>query len=645
MEKKQLIKGLNPPQKEAVLRSYKTPTLVLAGAGSGKTSVLTKRIAYILSKNVKPRNVLAVTFTTKAAKEMKERVAKLVGKDKASKIALGTFHSLAVRWLHQFHAEAGLKKNWTIFDTEDTNSIIKEVLTDLGYDSSKQNVFTHRSAISNAKNDMLTPSQYLKHDSAHASVAAVYKRYQERLTRQNAVDFDDLIMKTVLLLENDPYVRAKFQSQYKYVMCDEMQDTNEAQYRLIKLIVGDVDITKNNLFCVGDDFQGIYGWRGANISNILEFNKDFPTAKIIKLEQNYRSTQNVVEIGNAIIKNNKSQADKVCFSTAEEGSKAKVYTAYNDDEEARFIAEEIEELVSTHGYKHEDVAILYRTNVQSRLLEDHLLRRQIPYNIVSGFSFYERKEIRDIMAWLHLSVNPDNDIACKRILSSTENIGKTSVQNIMDRQGSYSLFETLYNVKLKTSKANASLMVLVSTVSELARIYELGHEYTMTPISDMIEVVLEHTHYIDKLIADGTEESQRRIDNIRELQKIAKGYEEDNQDVTLQDFLDQIALQSKADDLDGDKVQMMTLHTSKGLEYPVIFLIGMEEGLFPHQNSMGEEEQLAEERRLMYVGVTRAKKLLYLTHAMKRMDWSRNYNLQNPSRFLDEIPDSLKERV
>ncbi len=646
METKELIRGLNPPQKEAVLRSYKRPTIVLAGAGSGKTSVLTKRIAYILNKGVSPQNVLAVTFTNKAAKEMKERISHIVGAKKASRLAIGTFHSLAVRWLHQYHSEAGLKKNWTIFDTDDTNSIIKDILTNLGLDNSKSSVFTYKAIISNAKNDMVGPTQYARNAQPDQRTnAKVYAAYQDALGRQNAVDFDDLIMKTVIMLERDPAIRAKFQNKYKYIMCDEFQDTNECQYRMIKAIVGDIDITRNNLFVVGDDFQGIYGWRGANINNILEFTTSYPTAKVIKLEQNYRSTQTVVDLGNAIIKNNTKQASKVCFSASEVGEKAKLFTANTDEEEARFIAEEIDNLVTFNGYNYGDFAILYRTNVQSRLLEDQFIRRKVPYNMVSGFSFYERKEIKDILAWLQLSVNPDNDMACRRILTMTDGVGKTSVQNIINAQGADSMFSTLYRMKLKTTKANAAIQMLITTISELAELYEVGHEVTDTPITEMLDLIFYHTGYIDKLAQEGTEEASRRIDNIRELQKIARGYEEDTKDVNLQDFLDQIALQSRADDLTDDMVQMMTMHTSKGLEFPVVFVIGMEEGLFPHQNSMGTPAQIEEERRLFYVGVTRAKKELYLTGAANRMDWSRNYNSQRPSRFLEELPDELIERL
>lgn len=642
METKQLVKGLNAPQKEAILRSYKKPTLVIAGAGSGKTSVLTKRIAYILNKGVSPYKILAVTFTNKAAKEMKERVGKLVGEKASKKLSIGTFHSLAVRWLHTYHSEAGLKKSFTIFDDDDTNKILKDICKNMGLSDAKQVVYAMKSSISNAKNAMIGPSQYMRDsDSSQKDIARVYEKYQLALQKQNAVDFDDLIMRMVLMLEGDSLIRAKFQSKYKYIMCDEYQDTNECQKRMVKAIVGD----SNNIFVVGDDFQSIYGWRGANVQNILNFEKDYPGAKTIKLEQNYRSTQTVVNVGNAIISNNDNQSDKVCFSAAEEGDKIKVFEAYTDEEEARFIAEEIDNLTTYGGYDYEDFAILYRTNVQSRLLEDQFIRRQIPYNMVSGFSFYDRKEIKDILAWLQLSSNPDNDMACRRILSMQEGIGKTSVDSMIKSQGDYSLFYMVQNGKLRTTKANAALAVVATTVSMLSHYHDAGKDVSDEFITEMLDLIFRHTGYIDKLKDDATEESLRRIDNIRELQKIAKGYEQEADDPSLEAFLDQITLQSKADDLDDDKVQMMTFHTSKGLEFPVVFMIGMEEGLFPHSNSMATLPQLEEERRLCYVGVTRAKKELYLTHANRRMDWQRNYNNMKPSRFLEEIPAIFVEKL
>ncbi len=640
-----IIKGLNPAQKEAVTKTFRRPTLVIAGAGSGKTRVLTKRVSYALAKGVSPRKLLTVTFTNKAAKEMQQRIADEVGEDKAKKILVGTFHSLAVRWLHQFYAEAGLKKNWTIFDDDDTNTLMKKILKSKAIDNSKSSIITFKGLISNLKNDLKTPERFANDMLSHErQVYEVYKTYQDTLQRHNGVDFDDLIMRMVFMLESSPTVRAKFQKRFKYIMCDEFQDTNTAQYRMIQLILGN----NNNLFVVGDDYQGIYGWRGADINNILNLHKEFPDLKIVKLEENYRSTKTIVKAGNAIMKHNDHQMDKVCFSSHAVGDKIKKYTAPDDESEARFIAEEIQNLVQFDNRQYKDIAILYRTNVQSRLLEDQFVRHQIPYNMISGFSFYERREIKDILAWIQLSVNPDNDLACERILKMQEGIGKKTIENLYEiqKKTKKSLYEIIEISSPTRAKVAAAYTGLTFTISKLNAIYEAGKSVTDKPITDMLELIFKYTNYIDKLQSEGTDDALRRIENIRELEKIAAGYEETVSKPDIQDFLDQISLQSKADNIeDDDKVQMMTLHSSKGLEFPIVFLIGMEEGLFPHKNSLGEDHLIEEERRLAYVGITRAEELLYITHANRRMDYSRNYSWQTPSRFLDELPKELVEDV
>lgn len=638
---KKIVKGLNPAQKEAVMKTVKVPSLCIAGAGSGKTRVVQKRVAYILANKVSPRKILTVTFTNKAAKEMKERIAQEIGEKKAKHIMIGTFHSLAVRWLHQYYVEAGLKKNWTIFDDDDTKKLMKEVLHRLNIEDSAQSIYAHKGRISSLKNAMITPAKFRnKMEQGDKEFLRVYELYQERLQRNNALDFDDLIMKMVQVLENDPLVRGKFQTRFRYIMCDEYQDTNECQYRMIKAIVGD----NNNIFVVGDDYQSIYGWRGADVQKILNFQKDYPGAKIVKLEENYRSTGTIVEAGNHIMKHNTNQMNKTCFTSKADGEKIRKFTAADDEQEARFIAEEINNLVTYDNYDFKDIAILYRTNVQSRLLEDHFIRLGVPYNMVSGFSFYERKEIKDIMAWIQLSINPDNDMACDRVLNLQKGIGKTSITSMKERarKKNDSLYEAVEMFQAKTVKAQASLVGLTETVSRLNALYEAGQSVSDTPITDIFELIFKYTRYIEDLTESGKEEDMRRIDNLRELQKIAKGYEEENKNPDIQEFLDQIALQSKADKVQGsDEVQMMTLHTSKGLEYPVVFMIGLEETLFPHSRSIADPTQLEEERRLAYVGITRAQQLLYFTHAMRRMDWNRTYKYMNPSRFMEEIPDEL----
>ena len=642
---RKIVKGLNPAQKEAVMKTVKTPSLVIAGAGSGKTRVLQKRVAYILANGISPQKILTVTFTNKAAGEMKERIAKEVGKKAAKKIMVGTFHSLAVRWLHRYYREAGLKQNWTIFDDDDVTKLYTQVLGDLNMDNSRQSIYAMKSSISNLKNAMISPGKLRKQMTPdQQDLLRVYELYQDRLTRNNGVDFDDLIMKMVHLLENDPLVRSKFQKRFKYVMCDEYQDTNECQYRMIKAIVGD----KNNIFVVGDDYQSIYGWRGADLQKILNFQKDYPGTKIVKLEENYRSTKIIVEAGNAVMKNNDNQMEKTCFTSNTEGNKILSYAAPDDEQEARFIAQEIQNLTLHDGRDYKDIAILYRTNVQSRLLEDQFIRMGVPYNMVSGFSFYERREIKDVLGWIQLAVNPDNDLACERVLKLQKGVGAKTIQTVTKeaKKRKVSLYEAVEYHQPSTSRAQAAFVGLTDSVGRLNAIYEAGASVSDSPITDMLELIFKYTGYIDELRDSAKEEDVRRIDNLMELQKIAKGYEEENKKPNMQDFLDQIALQSKADKVEGaDEVQMMTLHTSKGLEYPVVFLIGMEEGLFPHSRSAVDPKALEEERRLAYVGITRAQELLYMTHAQRRMDWNRTYKWMTPSRFLEEIPGHLIEEV
>lgn len=646
-EAKSIVKGLNPAQKRAVLKTLKNPSLIIAGAGSGKTRVLTKRAEYLMKRGLAPHKLLTVTFTNKAAKEMRERISQAVGEEKAKKMMIGTFHSLAVRWLRRWPSEAGLKKNWTIFDTDEQKKLIKNIMKDLNMGQDASAVKAYLSRISNLKNDMMGPEQFrnsIEYTPQDNEFYKIYKLYQERLQRNNAVDFDDLIMKMVLVLQNDTQIRSKLQNQFRFVMVDEYQDTNECQYQMIKLIVGD----KNNLFVVGDDFQGIYGWRGADLNKILEFEKDYPGAKIIKLEQNYRSTQTVVNAANELMKHNEFQMDKVCFSEKPTGEKIKIHVAYNDEAEAEFVANEIRDLVDKKGYDYKEVAILYRTNVLSRLLEDQFIYKGIPYNMVSGFSFYERKEIKDTLAWIQLSVNPDNDMACERVLDLSDGIGATTIKTMKKHADdkNMSLYEVVERYEGRTTRIKAALAGLTQTVEKLNVFYEAGKNVSDSPISDMLDLIFKYTSYIEKLREKDDDISVRRLDNVLELQKIAKGYEFDNKNPDIQDFLDSITLTSQQDKTTSDnEVQMMTLHASKGLEYKVIFVIGVEEGLLPHAQSRAVASAIEEERRLAYVGLTRAEERCYWTRAIKRMDWSRNYTFNEPSRFIENIPDHLKEEV
>lgn len=646
---KKMIRELNPQQRIATLKTTKKPSLVIAGAGSGKTKVLTTRVAFLMDQGVSPRNILTVTFTNKAAGEMKERIAKVIGEDDAKKVLIGTFHSLAVRWLHQYHDEAGLKKNWTIYDDEDSNKLMKGVLKDMNLESTAAAIRMYKATISNAKNAMITPEIYRNSGMKtqdDVKIYNVYKKYQERLQRQNAVDFDDLLVKMVQLLENDPDVRKKFQDKYHYVMVDEYQDTNECQYRMVKNIVG----KRNNIFVVGDDYQSIYGWRGANIQKILNFQKDYPNCKIVALEQNYRSTKTIVEAGNAIMKANPNQMHKTCFADNVQGDKIKWYLASDDHEEAMFVAEEIRELVDSGQYNYGDIAVLFRTNVLSRLLEDKFMTKRIAYKMVSGFSFYQRMEIKDILAWIQVAVNPDNDIAVERILGTMGGIGKTTIQAMQNAQSKDTSNPSLYDVverfRAKQTKTQAAIASLTQIVVRLNTIYSAGKNVSDTPITDMLELIFKYTNYEENLREEGKEGYEERIANVRELQKIASGYEEESDNPDLQEFLDQIALTAQTDKIeDGDAVNIMTLHSAKGLEYPVVFMIGMEEGMLPHANSMITVDGVEEERRLAYVGITRAEELLYMTNAARRMNYQRQYESKNPSRFFTELPGHLIERI
>lgn len=467
------------------------------------------------------------------------------------------------------------------------------------------------------------------------------------MTRNNAVDFDDLLVKMVQVLENDKLIRRRFQRRFAWVMVDEYQDTNECQYRLIKRIVGKI----NNLFIVGDDYQSIYGWRGANIQKILNFQKDYPDSQVIKLEQNYRSTQTIVEAGNSIMDGAPNQMHKTCFSQNPVGDPIRVHEAAVDRDEASFVAQEILNLVTFEGYKYSDIFILYRTNASSRLFEEKFMYNTIPYNMVSGFSFYERREVKDTLAWLQLAVNPDSDIACERVMNTIPGLGKTTIDAMISQQKK-TLVDSLYSVvevyKPKMMKTKAAIAGMTQTVVRLNAIYEAGKNLTDKPITDMLELIFKHTGILERLEDSKKPEDQDRLGNVKELIKIAKGYEEETKKPTVQDFLDQIALTAQSDKISkttDDKVQMMTLHTSKGLESKIVFLIGFEEGLLPHSSSVKVPELLAEERRLAYVGITRAEKLLYLTSAKARMNWNRQWESKEPSQFLDLLPANLLEHV
>lgn len=643
-----LLEGLNDAQKEAVTETLNQPSLVLAGAGSGKTGVMTKRTAHlVLDKGVSPSSIMVVTFTTKAAKEMKSRVVKLIGQKEGAKVTMGTFHSTALGILRKHGKYIGLKSRFTIYDTDDQKQIVRQACSMYGFPTDAASIRGYLARISDAKNNLLTPTGFRNQITARSqtmqqdlNVAKVYEEYQRILDKNNAVDFDDLIMKTVYLLEKNPEVKKYYNDRYKYVMIDEYQDTNPAQYRMMKNIVG-----KNNMFVVGDDAQSIYGFRGSDISIILNFENDFPGCKVVKLEQNYRSTKTVVHAGNCIISNNKMQKQKVVFTENEMGDRIKVYQARDGLAEARFIADEIENQVRYNGKKYKDFAILYRMNFLSQEIERQLTQKRIPYNMVGGVSFFERMEIKDTMAYLRIVSNPLDDIALRRILGISPGIGKKTIEGIEDlaEMQNMSLVSAMKAYVPARKTTRDAIDMLRDLLNELRKYYNLGKQVTDTPVSDMLELIWRKTHYKQNLIDNGDEESLGRVDNLNELVKVAKQYEEDTEEPTIVGFLEETTLTTSDDPNTNDKVQMMTVHSSKGLEFPTVFCVGWEEGIFPSKRATTDDE-IAEERRLAYVAVTRAEKEIYITNAKQRLVY-REQQWNPPSRFLDEIPDVAKEDI
>ena len=637
-----LIDGLNDKQKEAVL-STEGPCLVIAGAGSGKTKVLTHKIAYLISeKNVKPWNILAITFTNKAATEMKQRIENLIG-DAAGEMWMGTFHSICVKILRRFIDRIGFDTSFLIFDTSDQRTVVKECLKTLNMDDK---LFTDRSVlaeISNAKNEMLTPSAYqakYSGDYRKEKIGQVYELYQKRLKENNAVDFDDIINYAIEILSSNADVLQYYTDKFHYVLVDEYQDTNKAQFTLVTILAS----RYGNITVVGDNDQGIYSFRGADISNILNFEKDFPGTRIIKLEQNYRCTGNILKAANAVIKHNENKYEKKLWTENEEGSLPCLYQAEDEYDEANYIVEQIEHLKTEEYLKPNDFAILYRMNAQSRAIEDILRRENIPYKIVGGLKFYERKEIKDVIAYLRLIQNPSDNISLRRIINEPKRgIGKTSldnVQKISDQTGlsSYEIIKHAEEYGLNRIKANADEFINL--------IEEFRAEKDELSISELITEVLQKSGYSKSLELENTVEAETRIQNIDEFLTVAIEFEEESAENSLSEFLESITLSSDIDEMqdEDNSVTLMTLHSAKGLEFPVIFLVGMEEGIFPGYKSIGEPKELEEERRLFYVGITRAKQFLYLTCAKHRTIFgSTSYNAI--SRFVKEIPDNLLDGI
>ena len=639
MDKEEILNGLNDKQKEAVL-AQEGPCLVIAGAGSGKTKVLTHKIAYYIANGAKPWNILAITFTNKAANEMKERIEKLVG-DSAKDIWMGTFHSICVRILRKYIDRIGFNTDFVIFDTSDQKTLIKECLKTLKVDDK---LFTDRgvlSEISNGKNEMLEPKAYsVKYsgDFRKEKIAEIYTLYQTKLKENNALDFDDIINFTIKILTDNPDVLEYYTEKFKYILVDEYQDTNKAQFTLVSLLGSKY----GNVTAVGDNDQGIYSFRGADISNILNFEKDFPGTQIIKLEQNYRCTGNILKAANAVIKHNEAKYEKKLWTQNDEGHLPCIYSGEDEYDEGRYIVEQIQHLKREEYFKNSDFAVLYRMNAQSRAIEDILMREGIPYKVIGGLKFYERKEIKDIIAYLRLIHNPSDNLSLKRIINEPKRgIGKTSldkIQEISDNSGT-----SMYEIIKKADKYELT-RVYANSRDFITQIEELRAKKEEIKISDLIKQTLKTTGYTKALELENSVEAQTRIENLEEFLTVAIEFEEQSADNTLSEFLNNITLSSDIDGMEDqeDSVTLMTLHSAKGLEFLVVFLVGMEEGIFPGYKSIGEPLALEEERRLFYVGITRAKQYLYLTCAKHRTIFgSTSYN--QISRFVKEIPDELLE--
>lgn len=634
-----LLTGLNKEQQQAVQHT-EGPLLILAGAGSGKTKVLTVRIAHLLAQGVNPYEILAITFTNKAAKEMKSRVEGLVG-DVANRIWLSTFHSFCAKFLRfELDNFLGYNSNFTIYDTSDSQAVIKAALKALNLDDKYYPVGAMVGAISDAKNKLLFASDFRKQarDFYQQKVADVYEYYERELRKNNALDFDDLLLVAVKLLQSNEAVLDKYSKRFRYVMIDEYQDTNHAQYLLAKLLASHW----KNIAVVGDADQSIYAWRGADIQNILDFEKDYPNCTSIKLEQNYRSTKIILDAANAVIENNEGRPKKNLWTDKTEGAKIQHFTAQSEHEEAAFIGDTIAKKHDIHGVPYGDMAILYRTNAQSRVLEEALIKRALPYTMVGGTKFYDRKEIKDVLAYLRVLYNPFDDLSLLRIINVPKrSIGATTVAKLQDyaRANGTSLFMTLTQLHLvdtikgKTKEKLEEFGILIFT---------LVAEMEDKTVLDILESILDRTGYLAQLEESTDPQDQARAENIGELLSVAKDFQDTNPTGTVEDFLEQVALVNDVDSFEQEesKVTLMTLHAAKGLEFPIVFLGGLEEGLFPHSRTLMNPEEIEEERRLAYVGITRAEKELYISNATTRTVFGRTSSYL-PSRFIDEIPEEL----
>lgn len=635
-----LVKNMNSEQSEAV-RTTEGPLLIMAGAGSGKTRVLTHRIAYLLDeKDVSPYNILAITFTNKAAKEMKARVEHLVGEE-AQVIWMSTFHSMCVRILRRDADRIGIERNFTIIDPTDQKSVIKDVLKSENIDSKRFEPRMFIGAISNLKNELKTPEDAQKeaNDFHSQMVATVYKGYQRQLSRNEALDFDDLIMTTINLFERVPETLEYYQNKFQYIHVDEYQDTNKAQYTLVKLLANKF----KNLCVVGDSDQSIYGWRGADIQNILSFEEDYPEAKTIFLEQNYRSTKNILNAANEVIKHNSERKPKGLWTANSGGDKIQYYEAMTERDEAEYVVKEIMKHQRS-GKKYSEMAILNRTNAQSRVLEETFMKSNIPYTMVGGQKFYDRKEIKDLLSYLRVIANSNDDISLQRIINVPKRgIGPSSVEKIQTYalQNNISMFDALAEVDF----IGLSKKVTQECISFYEMIQNLIKEQEFLEISEIVDEVLQKSGYRDMLDREQSIESRSRLENLDEFMSVPKDYEENTplEEQSLINFLTDLSLVADIDEADTQNgVTLMTMHSAKGLEFPIVFIMGMEESLFPHIRAIKSEDdhEMEEERRICYVAITRAEELLYITNATTRMLFGRSQS-NMPSRFLKEIPEDL----
>ncbi|MFN2590309.1 MAG: DNA helicase PcrA [Actinomycetota bacterium] len=636
-----LLEGLNPIQQEAVLHT-EGPVLIVAGAGSGKTRALTHRIAYLIrEKGVSPHAILAITFTNKAANEMADRVDGLRGTRIAKGMWILTFHSACVRMLRREHDHVGLTSRFTIYDEGDTERVIALVEKQMNLDPKRYPPRQLAAMIGQAKDNLVGPAEYAEAAGTfyERTVADVYAEYQRRLRSAGALDFDDIIMQTVRLFRDRPEVLEHYQERFRYVLIDEYQDTNRAQYHLVNLLAA----KHRNICVVGDADQGVYSWRGATIKNLLDFEHDYPEASVFVMEQNYRSTQNILEVANALIEHNVQRKPKSLWTDSDRGDLVIRFRSEDEHEEAWFVATEIERMISDEGFRYSDIAVFYRTNAQSRVLEDVLMRAGMPYKVVGGVRFYQRKEIKDILAYLRVLVNPGDLISIRRVINTPKRgIGDATVASIegFSAQENVPFLEAARRVEEIATlggRAKGAVRAFVDVIDGLQARLADG-----AGIARMVEEAFTQSGYLGELEEERTVEAMGRVENLRELVGVAGEFEQRNPDGALADFLEQVSLVSEQDEYDEEDsaVTLMTLHNAKGLEFDVVFMVGMEDGVFPHYRSMGDAGELEEERRLAYVGITRARRRLYLTHAWSRsLFGGSNYN--PPSRFLGEIPAEL----